>query len=191
TVYPTSFYDTASLVFLTRSGVTPVVFGTLLTVFPTTPETIYVFYILLDTLVILLSIDLMRRLGMSPPALVAGVFLQATYIPLLIGSGTLLQQPFIRFALMLAVWGYTRAMSAPRRAEMWLLAGMFGALTLGFLNYADRPFMWVFLFSGLAWSLWAKRRSLVMLQSAVILLLGATLGALIWGAEFGDHAFQI
>lgn len=189
--YSTSFYDTASLVFLTRTGVTSVVFGTLITIFPTDPKTIYVFYILLDTLVILMTIDLMRRLGLSSWAIVAGVFLQATYIPLLIGSGTLLQQPFIRFALILAVWGYSRAMAAPRRAELWLLAGMFGALTLGFLNYTNRPLMWVFLIGGLAWSLWQGRRRLVGLQTAVILLLVATLASVIIGAEFGDYTMQI
>jgi hypothetical protein len=185
TVYPTSLYDTNRLIFLTRTGISTFVFGSLLTVLPTEPESIYCFYILLDTLVILMSIHLMRLLGMPWWAICIGVLIQAVYIPVLIGTGTLLQQPFIRFALVLALWGYALAFAKGR--TLWFLAGTVGAVTLGFINYTNRPLMWLLLLGMIILSIRRKRSSYAILQAACIGLLSLGLAVVMFVGDFQEQ----
>ena len=130
---------------ISREGLAPVVFGAFLTVLPNDPKSIYSVLAIMDSLVCLMTMKIVLRLGGPVWASALTGCIYATYIPVVVGAGAFLQQPFIRFWLMAAVYAYTLALTSSddREARRFYMLGAVASVALGFSSTTSRPLLWI------------------------------------------------
>ncbi len=126
-----------------KEGLLPILMGALMTVFPAQPLTAFLIFAVLDTLVCLMIANIVLRWNGPTWVAVLAAVIQATYIPTITGDGALIQQPLIRFAVVLILWAYTGAFTTRQRALLWVSLGTIGAVALGFSSLTTRPLMWL------------------------------------------------
>ncbi len=161
TVEATTPAELASLIF-GREGLLPAIMGTLLTVLPNEPDTAYVIQAVMDALLCMMIVQIVLRLyGGWTAALLAGLAF-ALYVPAITGTGVFLQQPLLRFGLVVGLWGYTLAFTAQDsgHARAYVFIGMIGALLAGYGSITTRPVLWLMVLSPVVIG-WFKRRDLV------------------------------
>jgi hypothetical protein len=132
-------------VVISREGLAPTFFGALLTIFPADPKSVYVVFAVLDSLVCLIAMGVVIRLG-APiwVGALTGVF-YATYVPAIVSTAAFLQQPFIRFWLAAAVFSYASALASSddRAVRRSIRLGTLSSLVLAFSSTTTRPLLWV------------------------------------------------
>jgi hypothetical protein len=130
---------------ISREGLPPLFFGSLLTFLPVDPKSIYVLIALMDSLVCLMAMKIVVRCG--GPLWVSALtgLAYACYIPVVVGTGAFLQQPFIRFWLTATVFAYALVFTSSddRQSRRFHLAGTVASLVLGFSSTTTHPLMWI------------------------------------------------
>ncbi len=163
-----------------REGIMPALFGVLLTILPNEHNTIYFFHFLMLGVSSALITHLIYRAKFPLwVALLAGL-LNVTYIPAVINSMTIFQQPFIRFTLILSIWGYGMAFTATKPFTRWggIGVGAAAAFFLGMGSLTTRPMMWVI--PGFALILGPFQSSRWALLRSQIVFLMLQIGCLMW-----------
>ena len=131
------------LVVFSKDGVMPLLQGVVLTVFPNSVTTALVGVALLDALTCVMIATIVLRLGGPLWAAILGGGLMAVYVPGIIGDGSFLQQPLIRFGLVGTVWCYSCAFTSDRHARRWVRAGTGFLLLVAFASESTRPLLWI------------------------------------------------
>jgi hypothetical protein len=126
-----------------KDGVMPLLQGLLLTVFPNSVTTALVGFALLDAIACVMIAAIALRLGAPLWVGVLAGGLMAVYVPGIIGDGSFLQQPLIRFALVGAVWCYACALTSDRSARRWVGAGTGFLVLVAFTSESTRPLLWI------------------------------------------------
>lgn len=130
-----------------REGVLPIIMGGLLAFLPAEPNTAYIIHALLDALTCLMVVHIAWRLTHRLwVAFLAGLLI-ATYVPVITNTGTMLQQPLLRFSLTVVIWAYaqiftTETMSR-RTIVIWTGMGTFASVLIGFGSITTRPLIWI------------------------------------------------
>jgi hypothetical protein len=138
---PSPLFPIATAAF-TQNGILPFLIGLLLYFFPATPWTVGIAHAVLDSIVSVMVVHTARRLGLPTWASLLAGLLYATYIPGIIGSAAVLQQPLLRFAMTATLWAYTSAL-ATRRPWPWIWLGTILCLAASFSTLMTRPLIWI------------------------------------------------
>lgn len=133
-----------------RAGWMPLPMGLLTSFFnPVTGPIIYTFNALIDSVIVVMTAQILLRFKVPHwSGLLAGVLL-AIYIPTIVETGVFLQQLYIRFSLVLTLWAYTYAFTGAPRAWVWVSVGTLGAALLGFASLTTRPALWLIVITAL------------------------------------------
>ena len=134
-----------NIVVYRRIGILPLIMGLALTILPSCPESVYVVYALLDVAICAMVIHTILRLGGSHVLALLAAFLYATSVPAILGSGTVMQQPLIRFGLAAFLWANTVALTEADdgKARKHLIMGTLSVVLVGYSSLTTRPLMWI------------------------------------------------
>ncbi|MBC7810310.1 MAG: hypothetical protein H7175_04145 [Burkholderiales bacterium] len=180
-----------------RLGIMPFLGGIALTILPVEPLSINILYAVLGSLICLMIISVLLRLGFPLwIALLGGIF-HALYVPAITGEGAVLQQPFIRLCLALVVWAYTLAFTSHKRLFIWFWVGLAttASILVGYASITTRPLMWLIPLSVLLLT-WRSaprvfRVQLVYLGLLVGTMIAATILLTVRGQETLDSAARL
>src|SRR5262249_40374040 len=130
---------------VSREGLPPLFFGGLLTFLPVDPKSIYAVIALMDSLVCLMAMKIVGRCGGTLWVSALTGLVYATNIPVVVGTGAFLQQPFIRFWLTATIFAYTLAFTSSddRQMRRCYLAGTLAGIALGFSSTTTHPLLWI------------------------------------------------
>ena len=134
---------TVDTVVFSKDGVLPLLQAIVLSVFPNTVTTVLVGFAVLDALACVMIAGVVVRLGGPLWAGVLAAAVEAVYVPGIIGDGSVLQQPLIRFGLVATVWSYAHAFTSDHRRHRFVVVGTVSLAVVGFTSESTRPMLWI------------------------------------------------
>jgi hypothetical protein len=178
---------TIDTVFFSKNGLLPLIDGIALTVLPNSVTTALVGFAILDALACVMIGVVVLRLGGPLPVAVLAAFLAGVYVPGIVGDGSFLQQPLIRFGLTATVCSYSCAFTADRHRRTFVIAGTCSLVLVAFSSQTTRPLLWAIAAAviAIAW-LRPSTRDIARMQLrasaivALLLLAGAVLITVLW-----------
>ncbi|MFL5925909.1 MAG: hypothetical protein ACJ77E_03130 [Gaiellaceae bacterium] len=137
--------DTTNTVVFSKSGLLPLVQGTLMTILPNSPTTAQVLFALLDATACVMVAAIVLRLGGPWWVAVTAGLIDALYVPGIIGDASFLEQPLIRFGLIAWAFAEVYAFTAPDARRRHLFVGLATAslLVVAFSSESTRPLLWL------------------------------------------------
>jgi hypothetical protein len=177
-------------VFFSKNGLLPLLDGVALSVLPNTVTSALVLFAILDALACVMIAVIVLRLGGPLWAAVLAAVLAGVYVPGIIGDGSFLQQPLIRFGLTATAFGYACALTSERHRRAWVIAGTCALAVVAFSSQTTRPLMWAVAAAVIAIAASSRATrdiARMQLQASVVLgvlvVAGMVLIAVIWPAH--------
>jgi hypothetical protein len=148
----------------TQYGIFPTLIACVRSMLPDRPQSLYAIHAGLDALVCVMLIDIGCRLGLPRWAALLAGFAYATYVPGIIGTAAVLQQPLLRFLLTAAAWACAHALTSQHRTPAWTWLATSACVAAGFTTVMTRPLIWLVPLVVLASAM--KQPSLARLRTA-------------------------
>ena len=179
-------------VLFSKNGLLPLIDGAVLSVLPNTVDTALVLFAMLDALACVMIAIIVLRLGGPLWVAVLGAVFAAIYVPGIVGDGSFLQQPLIRFALTAAVCAYACALTTVRHRRLFVWLGTAALVLVAFSSQTTRPLFWAVSTAVIviaASRVETREIASMQLRATAFVAVGLYVGALLVATFWPEHSF--